>query len=86
MLVVKAEIWPHGNRDASYEVGRLEIANTGLSLGGMNSYWIKGQTRPWTAMCIPERFAAGYLENFNREQPVWEIVLAALNALKGKWG
>lgn len=29
MIVVKLEMWPHGNEDRKYDLGRMYIANTG---------------------------------------------------------
>lgn len=70
MLVVKLEIWPHGNEASAREVGRLLIANDGTGTEAVGNYTAVMED----ASCR----LVGSVANFERKRTVWRLVYRAL--------
>lgn len=71
MLVVKVEIWPHGDEKAARELGRAEIGNVGGDeVTGVYRASFKGATQPSSV----ERLV------HLRDRGFWWLVMAVLES------
>lgn len=41
MIVIKVELWPHGDRDKAEKLGQMYIANDGTGTPTRGNYWFK---------------------------------------------
>jgi hypothetical protein len=71
MLVVKLEIWPHGNEGRAREIGRMQVANVGgdVTIGD------------YSAAIMRDRGAPGFgeVKQWPRlERDVWQLIASAI--------
>ena len=83
MLVVKIELWPHGQKKKRKEIGRMYIGNdgTGSPMRGNYDVYVcsEGQTEPPPDGAYAR---AGRVEQYPRQgYTVWQLIKRALNAV-----
>jgi hypothetical protein len=77
MLVVKLELWPHGDQGKARLLGELHIANdvTGTEKVGSYNVWMRTETGG---------AEVGRVRRHQRKLGAWELARKALGLLAGK--
>lgn len=89
MIVIKVEMWPYGQRDQAYEIGRAYIYNDGSELSGNKGNYGVHLAKPHYLDEARGNFASkyiakrGYVRGFPRGPAnLWPLILAALKSCK----
>lgn len=84
MLVIKVELWPHGEQMHAKEIARLNIANDGT--GGRDFADYKGWEGPSNDGYLPTDKEArkSSVYSYPRALPVWNLVARMLAAMSYK--
>lgn len=82
MLVVKVELWPHGDRTKRRELGQMTIGNVGGDIE-RGDYLVNASERPSDITGLPDGMDEEFLvKNHKRQQSVWAIIgRAAISAV-----
>ena len=78
MLVVKVEIWPHGNEVKAEEIGYLRIINDGMASDG------SGDSPIGNYIIADKLVKLGRVEGHKRDDGFWPLVKRAIEVANGK--
>lgn len=83
MLVVKVELWPHGDGTQAKELGRMVIAHSGPAIKGGYNYTVRARAEAWDPIHgVAE--GDGVVKGYDRLQHVWNLVREALLGIRWK--
>ena len=74
MLIVRVELWPHGDELRKEEIGKLVIANDGTGTAVFGNYDIELSEKE-------RETEKGRVETYFRKHSVWVLVKRALDQL-----
>ena len=82
MVVVKIELWPHGNEEKAREIGRAEIWNDGTGNEKHSNYGVN-LLHSGIYFGKPGIWKKGYVEKHYRKQSPYHLVVKALKSALG---
>jgi hypothetical protein len=80
MVVVKIEIWPHGDESKAREIGRAKIANDNSGTSALGNYEIE-LSHSGAYAGRPGVWKRGRLSGFFRRSSPYHLVMLALGAV-----
>lgn len=84
MLVIRIELWPHGDRARARELGRVEIANTGTGSPTVGNYVVQLFKSAAQGARRPGVWKRGRVEGFPRKRlGAYDLLFRALAAVLG---
>lgn len=83
MIVIRVEMWPHGNQERKYHLGSAIITNTGaLGNGPRGNYEVQLSGKKGAKI---EGGKIGKVENWARRQRnIWELIAVAIRSVLGE--
>jgi hypothetical protein len=81
MVVVKIEMWPHGDRSKAYPLGTVLIANDGTGSTTTGNYEVTASHSGMFYGKRPEPYKTGKVAGFLRKLSVYRLVSRALAAI-----
>jgi hypothetical protein len=81
MVVVKIEIWPHGDESKAYPFGRINIINDGSGDNGTGNYKVEA-LHSGKFVDKPGIFKTGVVKGFQRTLSVYRLLFRALASIR----
>lgn len=81
MVVVKLEVWPHGDQSKAYPLGEIQIANDGTGNEVAGNYEVLAKHAGMYYGKRPEPFKRGRVTGFHRKLSPYRLLCRALQAI-----
>jgi hypothetical protein len=82
MIVIKIEMWPHGDREQAYPLGGLIITNDGTGDQTTGNYRVEATHSGAYFGKRPEPYKTGHVKGFRRSLSVYRLVCRCLQAIR----
>lgn len=78
MIIIFAELWPHGRQDQAVPLGSIGIANVSQPGDLLDNYQFEIDEAPQPNLGIEQLQQRGVVTSHNRKQSVWKLVKRVL--------
>ena len=84
MVVVKVELWPHGDESKAHEIGRMEIVNDGTGNHAVSNYDVELK-HAGTYVGSAGYFKRAQIKGFRRTKSPYNLIAMAQGAALGRF-